>query len=88
MIFDFTELNNNIKIYDIEITFNNSNISEDENFGITKEFFYFDSNDISHKIGESCPFILKGHKLRVQFKTDGSQIAPNVRCATVKYKLS
>jgi hypothetical protein len=26
--------------------------------------------------------------LRVQFKTDGSQIAPNVRCATVKYKLS
>lgn len=88
MIFDFTELNNNIKIYDIDITFNNSNISEDENFGITKEFFYFDSNDISHKIGESCPFILKGHKLRVQFKTDGSQIAPNVRCATVRYKLS
>lgn len=88
MIFNFTETERNIKIYDVEITFNNSNVSQDENFGITKEFFYFDSNGLAHKINETCPFILKGHKLRVQFKTDGSQIVPNIRCATVKYKLS
>lgn len=88
MVFDFTETERNIKIYDVEITFNNSNVSQDENFGITKEFFYFDSNGLAHKINETCPFILRGHKLRVQFKTDGSQIVPNIRCATVKYKLS
>ena len=87
MIFEFPEKQKRIQIYDVTLEFNNSNISDDDNFGISKEYFYYDSQGLAHKIGDSLPFTLKGHKMRVQFSTDGSQNIPNVRSATVKYKI-
>lgn len=88
LVYKFPELDKNIKIYDVEVRTNNENISDDKEFGITKEYFYFDSDGFSHKIASTVPFILEGHKMRVKFTIEGGQIAPNVYSATVKYKLS
>lgn len=87
MVFDFSETQRSIQIYDVIPEFNNANISDDDNFGISKEYYYYDAQGFTHKIGDSLPFILRGHKMRVQFSTDGSQNIPNVRSATVKYKI-
>lgn len=88
MVFDFPETERNINILDVDIEFNNASVSNDKEFGITKQYFYYDSSGLTHKVSESAPFILKGHRLRIQFSTDGTQVIPNVRCATVHYRLS
>ena len=44
MVYDFPETESTIKVYDTEIYFNNSNIVDDSQFGISKEYFYYDSN--------------------------------------------
>ena len=88
MVFEFPEVDKDIKIYDTEVYFNNENITNDENFGISKEYFYYDSNGNAHKNPATCPFILNGHKMMVRFTIEGNQITPNIHMCKVKYKLA
>ena len=88
MVYEFTEKDKNIKVYDSEITFNNHSLSEDSNFGISKEYFYYDANGNTHKICSTCPFVLKGHKMMVRYTIDGNQLTPNICSCNVKYKLT
>lgn len=88
MIFEFPETNRNIKIYDTEVFFNNENTTVDEQFGITKEYFYFDANGNTHKIASTCPFVLLGHKVMVRFTIEGNQVTPNIHMCKLKYKLA
>lgn len=88
MVYEFPELDRNIKVYDSEVFFNNGHLVEDENFGVSKEYFYFDSNGNTHKIPSTCPFILQGHKMMVRYTIEGNQITPNIYMCNVKYKLA
>lgn len=88
VVFDFPEVNHNIKIYDTEVFFNNDNVTNDKNFGVTKEYFYFDANGNAHKNPATCPFILQGHKVMVKFTIEGTQITPNIHKCKIKYKLA
>ena len=88
MVFDFPETDHNIQVYDTEVYFNNENITNDEYFGVTKEYFYYDSNGNTHKNPATCPFILNGHKLMVRFTIEGLQTTPNIHMCKVKYKLA
>lgn len=88
MVFDFPETDRNIKVYDVEVKFNNPQLTDDDNFGVTKEFYYFDANGNTHKVSSTCPFILNGHKMMVKFTIEGNQTTPNIYAATVKYKLA
>jgi len=88
MVFDFPETDRNIKVYDSEVYFNNSGIVDDSNFGVSKEYFYYDSNGNTHKIPSTCPFILQGHKLMVRYTIEGNQTTPNIHMCKVKYKLA
>lgn len=88
VVFDFPEVNHNIKIYDTEVFFNNDNVTNDRNFGVTKEYFYFDANGNAHKNPATCPFILQGHKVMVKFTIEGTQITPNIHKCKIKYKLA
>lgn len=88
VVFDFPEINHNIKIFDTEVYFNNDNVTNDKNFGITKEYFYFDANGNTHKNPATCPFVLQGHKVMVRFTIDGIQVTPNIYKCKIKYKLA
>lgn len=88
MTFNFPETDRNIKIYDVEVLFNNTNLTDDEYFGVSKEYYYYDANGNTHKIPSTCPFILQGHKIMVKFTIEGNQITPNIYAAKIKYKLS
>lgn len=88
LVFDFPEVNNNIKVYDTEVFFNNENVTNDQYFGITKEYFYFDANGNTHKNPATCPFVLQGHKVMVRFTIEGTQITPNIHKCRLKYKLA
>ena len=87
MVYEFPETDRNIKIYDTEIYFNNSNIVDDSQFGISKEYFYYDSDGNTHKNPSTCPFVLNGHKMMVRYTIEGNQTTPNVHMCKVKYKL-
>ena len=88
LVFDFPEVDRNIKIYDTEVFFNNENITNDKNFGVTKEYFYFDANGNAHKNPATCPFILQGHKVMVKFTIEGTQMTPNIHKCKIKYRLA
>lgn len=88
MVYEFPETDRDIKVYDSQVFFNNSNLVDDENFGISKEYFYYDSNGNTHKIPSSCPFVLQGHKLMVRYTIEGNQTTPNIHMCNVKYKLA
>lgn len=88
MVYDFPETDRNIKIYDSEVFFNNSSLTDDNNFGISKEYFYYDSDGHTHKVSSTCPFVLQGHKLMVRYTIEGNQITPNIHKCNVKYKLT
>lgn len=88
MIYEFSETDKNIKIYDSNVYFNNPELSDDNYFGVSKEYFYFDSNGNTHKISSTCPFILQGHKLMVRYTIEGNQLTPNIYKCDVKYKLT
>ena len=87
MDFSFPEIDRNIQVHDVELYFNNSNAINDTNFGVHKEYFYYDGTGNYHKIKNSCPFQLEGHKMRVKFTIEGSQETPNIHMAKAKYKL-
>ena len=87
MVFDFPETNKNIKIYDTEI-FCNNNIDSSVRENIYKEYYYYDADGNTHKVSDSLPFILTGHKLMVRFTIEGTIDAPNINKCSVKYKLS
>lgn len=87
MVFEFPEINNNIKIYGAEVLCNNEiDASVLEN--IYKEYYYYDASGNTHKISDSLPFILNGHKLMVRFTIEGVQDTPNISKCMVQYKLS
>ena len=88
MIYEFPETDRNIKVYDSPVFFNNSDIVDDSNFGVSKEYFYFDEMNIAHKVSSTCPFILQGHKLKVRYTLEGNQTTPNIYQCQVKYKLT
>lgn len=87
MVYDFPEINRTIQVFDAEVEFNNPSMSNDPNFGISKEYYYFDANGNTHKIAATCPFILNGHKLMVKFIIEGNQTTPNIHACRVRYKL-
>ena len=87
MNFNFPEEEHRIKVYDTDIYFNNSENTNDPNFGVSKEYFYYDPNGNAHKISDTCPFILEGHRMMIRFTIDGIQNTPNIHMAKVKYKL-
>lgn len=87
MVFDFTETDKNIKIYDTEI-FCNNNIDSSVLENIYKEYYYYDADSNTHKVSDSLPFILTGHKLMVRFTIEGTIDTPNINKCSVKYKLS
>ena len=87
MVYEFPETDKVIKVYDSEVFFNNSGLTNDNSFGVSKEYFYYDSNGNTHKISSTCPFILNGHKLMVRYTIEGNQITPNIYKCNVKYKL-
>ena len=86
-IYVFPETDRLIKIYDTEVLFNNTTRTGDQNFNITKEYYYFDSSDNYHRISTSTPFVLNGHKLLVKFFIEGNEDTPNIYMTRVKYKL-
>jgi len=88
MVYDFPETDKNIKVYDSEVFFNNAHMTDDGNFGVSKEYFYFDSNGNTHKIPSTCPFVLQGHKMMVRYTIEGNQVTPNIYKCNVKYKLA
>lgn len=88
MVYEFTETDRSIKVYDSEVFFNNTNLTDDESFGVSKEYFYYDSNGNTHKIPSTCPFVLQGHKLMVRYTIEGNQTTPNIYMCNVKYKLT
>ena len=88
MVYEFPEKDKNIKIYDTEVFFNNENTSDDKDFGVTKEYFYFDANGNAHKTPNTVPFVLKGHKVMVRFTIEGTQTTPNIYKCSVKYMLA
>lgn len=88
MVYEFPETDKNIKVYDSEVFFNNSNLTDDISFGISKEYFYYDSNGNTHKIPSTCPFILQGHKLMVRYTIESNQTTPNIYKCNIKYKLT
>ena len=87
MVFDFTETDKNIKIYDTEI-FCNNNIDSSVLENIYKEYYYYDADGNTHKVSDSLPFILTGHKLMIRFTIEGTIDTPNINKCSVKYKLS
>lgn len=87
MVFDFLETDKNIKIYDTEI-FCNNNIDSSVLENIYKEYYYYDADGNTHKVSDSLPFILTGHKLMVRFTIEGTIDTPNINKCSVKYKLS
>lgn len=87
IVFDFTETDKNIKIYDTEI-FCNNNIDSSVLENIYKEYYYYDADGNTHKVSDSLPFILTGHKLMVRFTIEGTIDTPNINKCSVKYKLS
>ena len=86
MTFEFYEVSKNIEVHDAVPNFNNSSASGDSEYGITKEYYYFDDNDNRHKVMTTTPFILHGHKLLVRFIITGDE-TPTIHSCTVKYKL-
>lgn len=88
MVYEFPETESTIKIYNAEVYFNNSNTVNDSQFGISKEYFYYDSNGNTHKIPSTCPFILQGHKMMVRYTIEGNQTTPNIHMCKIKYKLA
>lgn len=87
MVFEFPETDNNIKVYGTEVYCNND-IDKSVLENIYKEYYYYDASGNTHKISDSLPFILNGHKLMVRFTIEGVQDTPNINKCTVQYKLS
>lgn len=88
VVFDFPETERNIKVYDSELFYNNSDTKDDETFGVTKEYYYYDEDGNTHKIPSSCPFVLDGHKMMVRYTIEGNQYTPNIYACNIKYKLA
>lgn len=87
MVFEFPETDKNIKVYDTEI-FCNNNIDSSILDNIYKEYYYYDADNNAHKVSDSLPFILTGHKLMVRFTIEGVTDTPNINRCSIKYKLS
>lgn len=87
MVYSFPETDKDIKVYDVEVLYNNKT-TKDTDFGVSKEFYYYDSNGNTHKIPSTCPFILEGHKMMVRFTIEGNQLTPNIYGCKVKYKIT
>ena len=87
MVFDFPETDKNIKVYDTEV-FCNNNIDSAVLENIYKEYYYYDADGNTHKVSDSLPFVLTGHKLMVRFTIEGTNDTPNINKCSVKYKLT
>ena len=85
-VFIFPETDRIVKIYDTEILYNNVN-STGHDFNVTKEYYYYDSDDNYHRITSSTPFILNGHKVLVKFYIEGNEETPNIYMTKIKYRL-
>lgn len=90
MTYQFPEIDRSIQIFDAEPLYNNLDVIDTDHFSITKEYFYFDSDGNTHKMSQTCPFIMTygdTHKLMVKFTVDGGQFSPNIYACRVKYNL-
>ena len=84
--FEFPETDRLIKVYDAEVLFNNVK-SNNEQFNVVKEYYYFDGSNNYHRISSSAPFILNGHKMLVKFFIESTDETPNIYMTRVKYRL-
>lgn len=87
MTFEFPETHRNIKVYDTEI-FCNNDIDSAVLENIYKEYYYYDADGNIHKVPDSLPFILTGHKLMIRFTIESVSETPNINKCVVRYKLS
>ncbi len=90
MIYEFPEHDRIIQIFDTDILFNNVGAMDVDNLQVSKEYFYFDSDNNTHKLALTVPFRLtygQTHKLMVRFTIDGGQFTPNIYGCRVKYNL-
>ena len=69
------------------ITYFANNIDSSILENIYKEYYYYDADGNTHKVSDSLPFVLHGHKLMVKFTIDGVVDTPNINKCSVKYKL-
>ncbi len=91
MTYEFPEKERYIQVFDAEPLFNNLDVIDTEHYHVVKEYFYFDSDGNTHKIAQTCPFILTygdTHKLMVKYTIDGGQFTPNIYGGCVKYTLT
>jgi hypothetical protein len=84
-VVEFPEINNTIIVKDTELVLNNA--SETLFNTVQYEYFYYDSNDKPHKILETAPFSLQGHKMLIKFKMHNEYVTPNIAMIKVKYKV-
>lgn len=87
MIYEFPETDSNIQIIDSNIYCNN-NVPSSVTENIYKEYFYYDADGNTHKVPNSLPFILQGHKMKVRYTIEESNETPNIYKCDVKYKLT
>ena len=87
MVYEFPETDSNIQVIDSTIYCNN-NVPSSVTENIFKEYFYYDADGNTHKVPNSLPFILQGHKLKVRYTIEESNETPNIYKCDVKYKLT
>lgn len=87
MIYEFPETDSNIQIIGSNIYCNN-NVPSSVMENIYVEYYYYDADGNTHKVPNSLPFILQGHKLKVRYTIEESNETPNIYKCDVKYKLT
>lgn len=83
---DAADSEQEVKVYDTEITYNN-NPDRETARNVFKDYYYYDDEGNTHKVPDSLPFILCGKKMKVRFTIDGTPDTPCISKCSVKYKL-
>lgn len=81
---EFKETDRIISIEDMEIILNNPN--EVRYNTIQFEYYTVDEEGDLHKIPQTAPFNLDGHKMVIKFKMHESSVSPNIRQIRIKYQ--
>lgn len=81
---NFPEVDRTIQIEDTEIILNNP--GEHAYNQIQYEYYAYDNAGVPHRISQTTPFTLKGHRLLIKFKMPEASSTPNVRQVNVHYK--
>lgn len=81
---NFPEIERNIQIEDTEIVLNNP---EEYTYNqIQYEYYAYDNTGTPHRISQTAPFTLNGHRLLIKFRIAEGSSTPSVRQVNVQYK--